>query len=130
MSFWNTVKYFKPKEFESDDEPGSGLKMHPILVKMLDDIRDKLKEPIVITSGYRTQAKNKFLTKTKSGAVEDSAHLKGYAVDLYIPNSNYRFKLVDLIYKTGFLRLGVSKKSFVHVDMDPDKPQNVFWTYD
>ena len=128
MSFWDTVKYFKLEEFSSSDEPGSGKNIHPILVKMLDELREKVGGPITISSGYRTRALNDKLVKNKSGAVQDSAHCKGYACDLYCPDSLYRFKLVSKALEIGFLRCGIGS-TFIHVDMDPDKPQQVMWLY-
>ena len=57
-SFWSTVKYFKPEEFDSPGEPWSGQRMDPYLIKMLDELRARYGGPIIITSGFRTQTRN------------------------------------------------------------------------
>lgn len=126
--FWDTVKYFKAKEFDSKDEPGSGSKMNHLLIRMLDDLRERLGEPILINSGYRTAARNAALVLQGTGAVQDSVHLKGLAVDINCPDSSYRYVLVSKALEAGFLRVGVGTK-LVHLDLDPDKPQGVLWIY-
>lgn len=128
MSFWETVKHFKPEEFASGDEIGSGKRISHLLVRMLDDLREKMGEPIHITSGVRTEARNEELVSAGKGAVKDSAHLKGLAVDILCPDSSYRFVLVSKALESGFLRIGVGSR-IVHLDLDPAKPQAVIWLY-
>ena len=128
MGFWETVKYFKSKEFASPDLPGSGDRMNHLLIRMLDDLRESLGEPIIINSGYRSKVRNDELVAKGGGAVEDSAHLKGLAIDIKCPDSSYRYTLLNKVFETGFLRVGVGK-TFIHLDIDPDKPQAVFWLY-
>jgi len=55
------MKYFNYSEFDSPDEVGSGKKMNPKLLIMLDRVRDKFDKPMYITSGYRTLAHNERL---------------------------------------------------------------------
>ena len=52
------MKYFTYTEFDSPDEVGSGKKMHPDILEMLDEVRDKFDKPMYITSGYRTEKHN------------------------------------------------------------------------
>src|SRR3990167_11460793 len=125
MGFWDTVKYFKVKELDSPDLIGSGDRMSHLLIRMLDDLRENLKEPIIVNSGYRTKARNDDLVAKGGGAVEDSSHLKGLAVDIKCPDSSYRYTLLNKVFETGFLRIGVGK-TFIHLDIDPNKPQAVF----
>jgi len=117
------MKYFKLKEFDSPDEPGSGKHMNKEIVHMLDAVRKKFGKPIKINSGYRTIARNK-----KIGGVADSSHLKGLAADISCSNSVDRFKLLNLLLEVGFNRIGIAK-SFIHVDIDKNKFQNVIWGY-
>tara|TARA_R110001599_G_C11831326_1_gene618344 strand:+ start:172 stop:525 length:354 start_codon:yes stop_codon:yes gene_type:complete len=117
------LKYFKLEEFDSPDEPGSGRHMNKEIIYMLDAVRKEYGKPIRVNSGYRTKARNK-----KIGGVADSSHIKGLAVDISCTTSSDRFKLLSLLTKTGFKRIGVAK-SFIHVDIDKDKSQNVIWTY-
>lgn len=48
-----------------------------LLVSMLQQLRDKVKKPIVINSGYRQEEYNK-----KIGGDAHSPHLKGWAADI------------------------------------------------
>jgi len=117
------MKYFKLEEFDSPDEVGSGKHMHQEILHMLDAVRKKFGKPIKINSGYRTVARNK-----KIGGVSKSSHLKGLAVDISCNNSVNRFKLLNLLLEAGFNRIGIAK-TFIHVDIDKNKSQNVIWGY-
>ena len=117
------MKYFKLEEFDSPDEVGSGKHMHQEILHMLDAVRKKFGKPIKIKSGYRTVARNK-----KIGGVSKSSHLKGLAVDISCTNSVDRFKLLNLLLEAGFNRIGIAK-TFIHVDIDKNKSQNVIWGY-
>lgn len=111
-------KYFSPKEVAK-------FKLKPELWTLLDKIRGECGFPFIITSGLRSEAENKAL----NGSVSDSAHLSGLAVDLSITDSLKRFKLIDISLKNGIKRIGVGK-TFIHIDIDSSKPQNVSWLYD
>tara|TARA_R110002051_G_scaffold109704_1_gene182416 strand:- start:303 stop:656 length:354 start_codon:yes stop_codon:yes gene_type:complete len=117
------MKYFKLEEFDSPDEVGSGKHMHQEILHMLDAVRKKFGKPIKINSGYRTVARNK-----KIGGVSRSSHLKGLAVDISCNNSVDRFKLLNLLLEAGFNRIGIAK-TFIHVDIDKTKSQNLIWGY-
>ena len=117
------MKYFKLEEFDSPDESGSGKHMNEEIVHMLDAVRKKFGKPIKINSGYRTVARNK-----KIGGVANSSHLKGLAADISCKSSKDRFALVNLLLKAGFKRIGIAG-SFIHVDIDKNKSQNVIWGY-
>tara|TARA_R110000822_G_scaffold262070_1_gene386500 strand:- start:376 stop:729 length:354 start_codon:yes stop_codon:yes gene_type:complete len=117
------MKYFKLEEFDSPDEIGSGKHMHQEILHMLDAVRKKFGKPIKINSGYRTVARNK-----KIGGVSRSSHLKGLAVDISCNNSVDRFKLLNLLLEAGFNRIGIAK-TFIHVDIDKTKSQNLIWGY-
>jgi uncharacterized protein YcbK (DUF882 family) len=65
------------------------------------------------------------LSKGRSGS---SSHCRGYAVDLATPNHFVRLRLLCLLLELGFVRIGIAK-SFIHADLDPDKPASV-WLYD
>jgi zinc D-Ala-D-Ala carboxypeptidase len=120
MSF----KYFKYSEFDSPDEPGSGEKhMCGTLIQMLDEVRKEYGKPMRINSGYRSKSQNLMV-----GGKKDSSHLRGYAADISVKSSVDRFHLIWLFMKYNFRRVGVAK-TFIHVDVDPDKPQEVMWLY-
>tara|TARA_R110000824_G_C15062284_1_gene662544 strand:- start:605 stop:973 length:369 start_codon:yes stop_codon:yes gene_type:complete len=122
------MKFFNYSEFDSPDELGSGKNMSPEILEMLDLAREKYDKPIKITSGYRTKAYNEGLKKRGYKASPNSSHLKGLAVDIHCNNSKARFELVDILLDVGFNRLGIAN-TFIHADIDKDKPQNLIWTY-
>jgi uncharacterized protein YcbK (DUF882 family) len=76
------MKYFTIAEFDSPEEPGSGVNMHQDLLELLDEMRTIYGKPIAITSGYRTKKYNASLKNSKP----NSSHLKGLAVDIASPN--------------------------------------------
>jgi len=117
------MKYFNYSEFDSPDEVGSGKKMNPKLLIMLDRVRDKFDKPMYITSGYRTVEHN-----TKVGGKENSSHLRGLAVDIACKTSVDRFDLINCLLDVGFNRIGIAG-TFIHVDIDSEKAPNVIWTY-
>jgi hypothetical protein len=104
--------YFKDSEVVGLDKT---------LVSMLDVARGLAGIPFIITSGLRTIEENK-----KSGGVENSAHLKGLAVDLRCKNSTERFLIVKSLLKTGFKRIEIGL-DHIHTDIDESKPQEVIF---
>ena len=117
------MKYFKLKEFDSPDKPGSGSNMNEELLHMLDAARKIYGRSMRITSGFRTESHNE-----KVGGVKSSSHLKGLAADIACSESRYRFEMIKALLEVGFKRIGVAN-SFIHVDTDKDKSQNIIWTY-
>lgn len=117
------MKYFNYSEFDSPDVQGSGQLMDRRILDMLDHTRHLYKKPITITSGYRTPAHNEAVN-----GVESSSHLKGLAADIACDNSIDRYDLITCLKEAGFKRIGVAR-TFIHVDIDQDKTQNVIWTY-
>ena len=117
------MKYFEYEEFDSPDVQGSGQLMDPKLLEMIDEVREIYGKPIRINSGYRTEAHNR-----KVGGVDSSSHIKGLAIDVSCTKSDNRFKMLTALIEVGFNRIGVAG-SFIHVDIDKDKSQNVIWTY-
>ena len=97
--------------------------MDPKLLDMIDEAREIYGKPIRVTSGYRTESHN-----AKVGGVSSSSHLKGLAIDVACVKSDDRFEMLTALLKVGFNRIGVAS-TFIHVDIDKDKSQNVIWTY-
>lgn len=107
------AKNFLPEEIAGLD---------PRLVGMLDEARTIAGVPFVITSGLRT-------TEENAGAqgVQNSAHLRGLAVDLQCLDATYRFFMLVGLVRVGFRRIGQYDRH-IHVDCDESLPQNVVWT--
>lgn len=116
-------KYFNYEEFDSPDVQGSGQLINKDLLDKLDQAREQFGKPIIITSGYRTIRHN-----FEVGGKQNSSHLKGLAADISCKNSSDRFKLIQILLKVGINRIGIAK-SFIHIDIDTDKTNNVIWTY-
>ena len=119
-----TLNYFDISEFDSPDLKGSGELMNESFLVMLDRARHIAETPFRITSGYRTKEHN----STLAHSVPDSAHTKGYAVDISAQSSREKYLIVSALIKAGFNRLGIAS-NFIHVDSDPDKPSDCIWTY-
>ena len=117
------MKNFKTNEFDSPDEIGSGNLMDKRFLEMLDNAREIAGVSFRITSGYRSKAHNK-----KVGGVPQSSHRLGKACDIACTSSRHRFKIVNALIEAGFNRIGIAD-TFIHVDLDFDKTQNVIWTY-
>ncbi|WP_081740455.1 D-Ala-D-Ala carboxypeptidase family metallohydrolase [Aquimarina pacifica] len=114
-------------KFDSPDSPGSGICMDKRLIEMLTKLAKLTKLPIfeMINSGARTPFWNR-----KVGGVSNSAHKtpKCMAVDIKAPTLAIRNKLVVAAKLVGFKRIGVAN-TFVHLDVDATKSQNVAWGY-
>lgn len=121
-------KYFKLSEFDSPDRPGSGELMEHEVVQALDIARDIYGFPMVVSSGFRTIQYNRSLIELGYPASPNSSHLLGWAVDLVVPDSSKRFLMLEALLDAGFHRIGLGH-SFIHVDLDPNKPANVLWVY-
>ncbi len=83
----------------------------------LQPIRDKLKKPMIITSGFRCEKLNKII-----GGVADSQHLKGQAVDFHV-NGMTPAQLIDFIVKSGveYDQLINEYNKWVHISFNKGK---------
>lgn len=118
------MRYFQLSEFDSPDEPGSGRKyMDLSFLSYLDQLREKCGFEFKVNSGYRTLAHNEEVLGEPA-----SAHTKGLAADIAIKGSRERFIFVEEALKIGFRRIGIAK-TFIHIDIDGSKDQEVIWLY-
>lgn len=117
------LQYFKISEFDSPDEPGSGINMDADFLTDLDEARDRAGIVFSINSGYRTKSHNTYV-----GGRVGSAHLKGLAADIGYTGSRDRYLILSALMSVGFCRFGFSK-TFIHVDASEDLDQDVMWTY-
>lgn len=120
---WALIRHFNPSEFASPDAPDSGAKMDFAFVLKLDRLRHACGFPIKVRSGFRTPAHNALV-----GGVDSSAHEDGKAADLQAESSTARFRIISEAVKLGFQRIGIGQ-TFVHLDDDDKKPQQVAWLY-
>ena len=105
-------KYFKEIEANMDKR----------FLFVLDEAREFAGIPFIINSAYRSP-EHPLSIKNPS-----SSHIKGLAVDIKATDSATRFKIIEALVSVGFTRIGIAD-TFIHVDLDLDKTQNVIWTY-
>ena len=96
--------------------------MNVDFLNKLDEAREYANIPFTINSAYRSP------THRESLKNPTSSHIKGLAVDISVKDSITRFKVLDALIAVGFTRIGIAS-TFIHVDLDFDKSQNVIWTY-
>lgn len=118
--FWMGIKYFNKHEFNCKCGCEHNNISHS-LVEQLNKARSISKIPFKLNSACRCEKHN----SNVKGSIT-SSHLKGYAVDISVNNSVYRFKILSALIAVGFTRIGVYK-NFIHCDNDNDKSQNVIW---
>ena len=84
--------------------------MLDLICDCLQPIRDKIKKPMIITSGFRCYQLNKAV-----GGVANSQHTKGQAVDFHI-NGMSISDVIDFIVKSGvpFDQL-IDERTWVHI---------------
>ena len=118
-----TAKHFRESEFKACSPACSLQDMQQHTMEKLDAAREMAGIPFVLNSAYRSPAWDK--SKGRSGT---GAHTTGCAVDIRCNSSANRMKIVLACLAVGFRRIGIGK-TYVHVDDDPTKPQNVMWDY-
>lgn len=116
------MKYFQYSEFDSPDVPGSGKKMQNSTLALLDRARTIAGIPFFIVSGYRTASHNE-----EVGGVQNSAHTRGYGVDIRTGPETQKI-IIKALIQAGFKRIGIGS-NFVHADNDPAKPSPTAWGY-
>lgn len=79
--------------------------------------------PFHINCAYRSKEYD--ISKGRSG---NSAHCKGFALDIATPDSHTRYLVLVGCVLAGFRRIGVGKR-FLHVDLDDSKPNPIIFDY-
>ena len=99
------------KKIDNTPNPEALDNMLELIVNCLQPIRDAIKKPIIITSGYRSQKLNKLI-----GGTKNSQHMTGQAVDFIIQGLKPEY-IVNFIIKSGisFDQLINEYDSWVHV---------------
>ena len=91
------------------------------LINLMYEIKQELgyDKQFNIVSGYRSPETNAALSKRREGVAKNSYHIKGQAVDIYVPNVSLR-KLRDVAMGLGKGGVGYYPRSnFLHVDVGP-----------
>lgn len=121
------MRYFASEEFLcrcGRPECDASREIRASLGDALDALRERMAEPLIVTSGNRCAFWN-----DQAGGEENSAHLTGWAVDLSVPDSRSRFRLLRGVFALQrFRRIGIGA-TFLHVDQDPLKDPEVVWLY-
>lgn len=111
---------FRVKEFACKDGTDIVI-IDPLLVWVLQNVRDHFKKPVTITSAYRTVTHN-----NKIGGEVNSFHLLGMAADFVVDGvepATVQTYLESVMPGTG----GIGKaKNYTHVDTRAVKAR---WTY-
>lgn len=126
-----TWKHFKPSEFDCRCGCGRN-EMQPDFVETLDDLRERLGFPLVVTSGYRCPDHNERISTTG----RDGPHTTGRAVDLAVSGER-AFKLLRQCTLGGWMsgiglkQHGAHETRFIHLDdlAPPGHPRPRVWTY-
>ena len=116
-----TYKFFRLEEFNCTHTNLNEMD-HEFLVK-LDELRERVGFPFIITSGYRDATHPAEARKAEPGT---GTHCQGIAADIKVSNGFERMNIVHEALKLGFGGIGVSK-SFIHIDGRKTTP--VMWTY-
>jgi uncharacterized protein YcbK (DUF882 family) len=91
------------------------------LINLLYEIKQHIGHDVQfnVLSGYRSAKTNARLRRHHEGVAKNSYHIKGQAVDIYVPNVSIR-KLRNIAVGLGKGGVGYYPRSnFVHVDVGP-----------
>ncbi len=116
-------KYFKDEEFRCKCGK-CDLGIAEIKYKALSKLalaRDIAGTPFHIINSIRCTNYNKAM-----GGRLDSPYLDGYAFSIQALDDEKRWRIVRSAIASGFSRIGIYP-SYIHLDCDPDKPQDVLW---
>ena len=127
---WSIYPNFSEREFACKHS-GICLVRHE-LVDLLQSMRSELKQPIFISSGYRSPSHPVEAMKEKPGE-----HTHGMAADI-ICHGQRALVLIEMALRRGVTRLGVHQKGlpmsgrFIHIglgDQLSNQFQSGIWTY-
>lgn len=123
---WNSLRWFRQREFLC---ACCGVERMALdFMRKLDDLRDALGFPLLVTSGWRCQAHN-----SKIGGSLYGPHTQGRAADILI-ELEPAYRLVSNALRMGFTGIGMYQKGtgprYVHLDIAAAPIQRPrIWTY-
>lgn len=125
-----TFKHFSRSEFQCRCGCGAN-QMADDFIKILDDLRELLGFPLIVTSGYRCPSHNVAVSTTGI----HGPHTTGRAVDFAISGPRavalVRRALHSSMRGIGINQRGDHAQRFIHLDdLDgPDHPRPNVWSY-
>ena len=128
FSFDELIASSTAKRLGIDNTPNEQEKenLRRLAEDVLQPIRDAWRSPIIVNSGYRSEALNKAV-----GGSKTSQHLKGEAADISIGGRDRNKKLFNFIYKLisqGKIKVGQLideyNYSWIHVSLPRKNKEN------
>lgn len=113
INYFQVTEHFNLREFQCKCGCGT-LKISSRLIAMLEALRQELKVPFVITSGYRCPTHN-----ANVGGDKNSFHMQGLACDIICPQGYSVEEFARICLDHGFSVGAYHAQSFVHVDVRP-----------
>lgn len=120
---------FKPSEFAC--KCCKDVRMDEDILDAVQAVRDYLKKPIKVTSGYRCPDHNEAVSSTG----RTGPHTTGCAVDIAVTHAD-AFKVLEAAFENVHVTgIGVNQKGagrFIHLDTlpnEPGQPRPTVWSY-
>lgn len=103
--------------------------MQPEFLDLIQELRDRMGRPLVVTSGYRCPEYNNQISSTG----KDGPHTTGKAVDFHVYGRDAH-ELLFHAFALGFSGIGINQKGatknrFIHLDTLTSGPRPNIWTY-
>lgn len=117
---WSLYPNFSEAELRCKETGEIGM-LASFMVR-LQRLRTELKEPLAITSGYRSRSHSVERIKSYVGV-----HTMGRAVDI-AADGRLQYRIVALASSLGFLGIGIAK-TFIHLDDWDGGPRPNVWIY-
>ena len=99
-----------------------------LAITVLQPLRDYMKEPIRITSGFRSNALNRYV-----GGVANSYHLKGLAADIHVNDKHHAVRMFVFLRKLESVDIVLlerkGKTQWLHVQTSWNPRHIANWNY-
>ena len=129
MINWDGLNFI-PEEFECRCGCGE-IKVEPLLVDTLQEIRTSYGRTMNVTSGYRCVAHPVEMAKINGGG-KPGSHSTGKAADIACRGSDALDLLRIALNNPNIRGVGVNQKGpkrFIHLDILEDWPRPNIWSY-